>query len=229
MAPSTLRPSTLRPSTTGQNHDAKGNIKRIVVLISGSGSNLQALIDAIDLGAINAEIVAVISNKPGVYGLERAQAANIATAIVDHTLFSDRTSFEQELTKTINRYSPDLIVLAGFMRILNSEFVQPYEGIMLNIHPSLLPKYKGLNTHKRALENGDSEHGVSIHFVTAELDGGPVIAQRTVKVEDSDNEKSLQSKVQTQEHQLYPEVVAWFCSDRLKYDGGKALLDGNSL
>lgn len=200
-----------------------------MVLISGSGSNLQAVIDAIDFGAINAEIVAVISNKPDVYGLERAQAANITTALVDHSLFSDRASFEKELTKTINRYSPDLIVLAGFMRILNSEFVQPYEGIMLNIHPSLLPKYKGLNTHKRALENGDSEHGVSIHFVTAELDGGPVIAQRTVKVEDSDNEQSLQSKVQAQEHQLYPEVIAWFCNDRLKYDGGKALLDGNTL
>lgn len=199
--------------------------KRIVVLISGSGSNLQALIDAAEMGGINGDIVAVISNKPGVYGLTRAQDANIPTEVIDHTAFNSRQAFEAELSKAINHYSPDLIVLAGFMRILNSEFVQPYEGKMLNIHPSLLPKYKGLHTHRRALENGDKEHGVSVHFVTSELDGGPVIAQRIVKVENSDTEQSLQSKVQQQEHQLYPEVVAKFCNDRLEYNDGKAYLD----
>ena len=199
--------------------------KRIVVLISGSGSNLQALIDAAEMGGINGDIVAVISNKPGVYGLTRAQDANIPTEVIDHTAFDGRQAFEAELSKAINHYSPDLIILAGFMRILNSEFVQPYEGKMLNIHPSLLPKYKGLHTHRRALENGDKEHGVSVHFVTSELDGGPVIAQRIVKVENSDTEQSLQSKVQQQEHQLYPEVVAKFCNDRLEYSDGKAYLD----
>lgn len=203
------------------------NTKKIVVLISGSGSNLQALIDGIDLGAINGQIVAVISNKPEVYGLTRAKHANIPAIVVDHRRFDGRQAFEQELSQTINQYSPDLIVLAGFMRILNSDFVQPYEGIMLNIHPSLLPKYKGLQTHRRALENGDSEHGVSVHFVTAELDGGPVIAQRTVKVETSDTEQSLRAKVQQQEHQIYPEVVAQFCNDRIQYQDGNALLDGN--
>ena len=204
-------------------------MKRIVVLISGSGSNLQALIDAAEMGGINGHIVAVISNKPDVYGLTRAQNAKIPTEVVDHTAFDGRQAFEAELSKVINRYSPDLIVLAGFMRILNSEFVQPYEGKMLNIHPSLLPKYKGLHTHRRALENGDTEHGVSVHFVTSELDGGPVIAQRTVKVEKSDTEQSLQAKVQQQEHQLYPEVVARFCNDRLEYKDGKAYMDKKPL
>ncbi|MBV36676.1 MAG: phosphoribosylglycinamide formyltransferase [Rickettsiales bacterium] len=204
-------------------------MKRIVVLISGSGSNLQALIDAAEMGGINGNIVAVISNKPDVYGLTRAQNAKIPTEVVDHTAFDDRQAFEAELSKVINRYSPDLIVLAGFMRILNSEFVQPYEGKMLNIHPSLLPKYKGLHTHRRALENGDTEHGVSVHFVTSELDGGPVIAQRTVKVEKSDTEQSLQAKVQQQERQLYPEVVARFCNDRLEYKDGKAYMDKKPL
>ncbi|GAA0197806.1 phosphoribosylglycinamide formyltransferase [Kangiella japonica] len=204
-------------------------MKRIVVLISGSGSNLQALIDAAEMGGINGHIVAVISNKPDVYGLTRAQNAKIPTEVVDHTAFDGRQAFEVELSNVINRYSPDLIVLAGFMRILNSEFVQPYEGKMLNIHPSLLPKYKGLHTHRRALENGDTEHGVSVHFVTSELDGGPVIAQRTVKVEKSDTEQSLQAKVQQQEHQLYPEVVARFCNDRLEYKDGKAYMDKKPL
>lgn len=203
--------------------------KRIVVLISGSGSNLQALIDAIELGAINGQIVAVISNKPDVYGLTRASNAGIPSIVIDHRQFDGREPFEAELSKAINQFAPDLIVLAGFMRILNSEFVQPYEGKMLNIHPSLLPKYKGLQTHKRALENGDKEHGVSVHFVTAELDGGPVIAQRIVKVEDSDTEQSLQQKVQRQEHQLYPEVVARFCNERLSYQDGIAYLDDKPI
>jgi phosphoribosylglycinamide formyltransferase-1 len=203
--------------------------KRIVVLISGSGSNLQALIDATELGGINGEIVAVISNKPDVYGLTRAENAKIPALTVDHRKFDGREPFETELSKTIDEFKPDLIVLAGFMRILNSEFVQPYEGKMLNIHPSLLPKYKGLHTHRRALENGDKEHGVSVHFVTSELDGGPVIAQRTVKVEDRDTEQSLQQKVQQQEHQLYPEVVAKFCNGRLKYQDGKAYLDDQPI
>ena len=190
---------------------------------------MQALIDAIELGAINGQIVAVISNKPDVQGLARAAHANIHSIVIDHRQFDGREPFEAELSKTIDELQPDLIVLAGFMRILNSEFVQPYEGKMLNIHPSLLPKYKGLHTHRRALENGDKEHGVSVHFVTAELDGGPVIAQRTVKVEDSDTEQSLQQKVQRQEHQLYPEVVARFCNERLSYQNGKAYLDGQPI
>lgn len=201
----------------------------IVVLISGNGSNLQAIIDSVQTGAINGRISAVISNKPNVFGLERAAQANIPAIAVDHTQFADRSEFEQALTQTIDQYQPDLVVLAGFMRILSSEFVQHYLGKMLNIHPSLLPKYPGLNTHRRVLENGDKEHGTSVHFVTAELDGGPIIAQRSIHVTADDTEESLQQKIQQQEHRLYPEVVSWFCNGRLQFKDGQAWLDQDPI
>ncbi|ACV27099.1 phosphoribosylglycinamide formyltransferase [Kangiella koreensis] len=200
-------------------------MSNIVVLISGNGSNLQAIIDSVQNGAIDGCVSAVISNKPDVYGLERAEKAGIPAIAVDHSQFSSRSDFEQALIQTIDQYQPNLVVLAGFMRILSSEFVQHYLGTMLNIHPSLLPKYPGLNTHKRVLENGDKEHGTSVHFVTAELDGGPIIAQRSFHVTADDNEESLQKKIQQQEHKLYPEVVSWFCSGRLQFKDGKAWLD----
>lgn len=201
----------------------------IVVLISGNGSNLQAIIDSVQNGAINGRVSAVISNKPNVYGLERAEKASIPAVAVDHTQFASRSDFEQALIQTIDQYQPDLVVLAGFMRILSSEFVQHYLGTMLNIHPSLLPKYPGLDTHKRVLENGDKEHGTSVHFVTAELDGGPIIAQRSIHVTADDTEQTLQQKIQQQEHKLYPEVVGWFCSGRLQFKDGQAWLDQRAI
>lgn len=200
-------------------------MSNIVVLISGNGSNLQAIIDSVQNGAIDGRVAAVISNKPDVYGLERAAHANIPAIAVDHTQFASRSDFEQALIQTIDQYQPDLVVLAGFMRILSSELVQHYLGTMLNIHPSLLPKYPGLDTHKRVLENGDKEHGTSVHFVTAELDGGPIIAQRSIHVTADDTEQTLQQKIQQQEHKLYPEVVSWFCSGRLQFKDGQAWLD----
>lgn len=192
--------------------------KSIVVLISGNGSNLQALIDAQSQGLFNGDIKAVISNKPNAYGLERAEKFNIDAICIDHNNFADKFNFESQLIETINIYQPDLIVLSGFMRILSSDFVQQYLGKIVNIHPSLLPKYKGLHTHRQVLENGDTKHGTSVHFVTAELDGGPIIAQRQINVEDNDTEQTLVEKIQQQEHQLYPEVVSWFCAERLKFE-----------
>ena len=217
--------------------------KSIVVLISGNGSNLQALIDAqseglfhgaLDSGEkFSGEISAVISNKPDAYGLVRAENANIDAICVDHTKFDNKSSFEAQLIETIDIYQPDLVILSGFMRILSSDLVQHYLGKIINIHPSLLPKYKGLHTHRQVLENGDKEHGTSVHFVTAELDGGPIIAQRRIYVENGDNEQSLVEKIQQQEHQLYPQVVGWFCAERLKFkqiDGeARAILDGEIL
>lgn len=200
-------------------------MSNIVVLISGNGSNLQAIIDSVKSGAIKGQISAVISNRPSVFGLERAEKAGIPAITVDHTEFSSRTDFELALSQTIDQYQPDVLVLAGFMRILSSEFVQHYLGKMLNIHPSLLPKYPGLNTHRRVLENGDKEHGTSVHFVTAELDGGPIIAQRSIHVTADDTEETLQQKIQQQEHKLYPEVVGWLCIGRVQFKDGKAWLD----
>lgn len=200
-------------------------MSNIVVLISGNGSNLQAIIDSVKSGAIKGQISAVISNRPSAFGLERAEKAGIPAITVDHTEFSSRTDFEQALSQTIDQYQPDVLVLAGFMRILSSEFVQHYLGKMLNIHPSLLPKYPGLNTHRRVLENGDKEHGTSVHFVTAELDGGPIIAQRSIHVTADDTEETLQQQIQQQEHKLYPEVVGWLCNGRVQFKDGKAWLD----
>lgn len=203
--------------------------KRIVVLISGSGSNLQAIMDAIDAGQINGRIAAVLSNKADAYGLERAQKANIPALILKHTEFDDRESFDQAMIEKIDHYQPDLIVLAGFMRILTAEFVRHYQGRMLNIHPSLLPKYKGLHTHKRAIEAGDLYHGCTVHFVTEELDGGPLAVQGKVSIDMDDNEDSLQQKVHAVEHKIYPLAVEWICSDKLKWTPKGILIDNQPL
>jgi len=204
-------------------------MKRIVVLISGSGTNMQAIAEACNAHRIAGEVVAVISNKADVGGLEKAQAVGIETAVLSHKDFTTREAYDAELLKLIDGYQPDLVVLAGFMRILTPEFTRHYHGRMLNIHPSLLPKYKGINTHQRALDAGDTEHGVSVHFVTEELDGGPVILQATVPIFPEDTASDLQQRVHTQEHAIYPLVVNWFCTDRLRLTADGAELDGELL
>lgn len=203
--------------------------KRVVVLISGGGTNLQAIIDACKAEQIPANIVAVISNKADVYGLERAKNAGIANKVLSHQDFSSRESYDQALITEIDKFSPDLVVLAGFMRILTPTFVQHFSGKLLNIHPSLLPKYQGLNTHQRAIDAKDNEHGVSVHFVTEELDGGPVILQAKVPVFAQDNAEELANRVHEQEHRIYPLVIKWFCQERLKMHNEQAILDGKVL
>lgn len=203
--------------------------KTIVVLISGSGSNLQALIDACSNGKINGRIAAVISNRPDVKGLVRAANAGIEAITLDHKAFDGREAFDAALAERIDQFQPDLVVLAGFMRILTPSFTQHYLGKMLNIHPSLLPKYPGLHTHQRALEAGDNEHGVTVHFVTAELDGGPAVVQARVPVNDGDDANSLAKRVLEQEHVIYPQAVSWFVDGRLRLEGNRALLDGETI
>ena len=202
---------------------------RIVVLISGSGTNLQAIIDACKQTNFPAEIVGVLSNKADAYGLTRASNANIETIALSHKAFDSRESYDKAMIAEIDQLAPDLIVLAGFMRILTADFVSHYQGKLLNIHPSLLPKYQGLNTHQRAIDAGDNVHGVSVHFVTEELDGGPVILQAKVPVFPEDSADDLAKRVHEQEHRIYPLVVKWFALKRLTMNNEKAVLDGNNL
>ncbi len=201
----------------------------LVVLISGNGSNLQAIIDAIREHGLQAEVRAVISNNPDAYGLTRARNANIAAEVLDHRSFPSREAYDRELRALIDRYQPDLVVLAGFMRILTEDFVNHYHGRMLNIHPSLLPKYQGLNTHQRVLEAGDSIHGVSVHFVTPELDGGPVILQAEIPVHPGDSADDLAQRVHQQEHIIYPLVIRWFTEHRLALKGDTVQFDGQPM
>lgn len=204
-------------------------MKKIVVLVSGSGSNLQAIIDACQQHQINGQVVAVISNKAGVYALERASQANIPTHVISHHDYPSREIFDQAVATIIDTYHPDLIILAGYMRILTPDFVDHYSGKMLNIHPSLLPKYPGLHTHRRAIEAGDSEHGTTIHFVTQELDGGPIILQAKVPIFADDEEQDVIDRVLVQEHQIYPLVIKWFCDNRLKMLNDAAYLDDKRI
>ncbi|NOJ07972.1 phosphoribosylglycinamide formyltransferase [Vibrio splendidus] len=203
--------------------------KNIVVLVSGSGSNLQAILDACDSHTIDASVKAVFSNKADAFGLERAESAGVHAHSVNPKEFNSREEFDHELMVQIDAYQPDLIVLAGYMRILSSEFVRHYAGKMINIHPSLLPKYPGLHTHQRAIDAKDKEHGTSVHFVTEELDGGPVILQAKVPVFEGDDADMLASRVLTQEHCIYPMVCKWFAEDRLSMANGQAILDGKPL
>lgn len=200
---------------------------RIVALISGSGSNLQAFIDT--LHGQQADIVAVISNRADAFGLERADRAGIPSAVLDHREFADRASYDQALAALIDSHAPDLVILAGFMRILTAGFVQRYQGRLLNIHPSLLPKYTGLHTHRRALEAGDSEHGATVHFVTEELDGGPAIMQSHVPVLADDTADTLAARVRDTEHRLYPLAAMLYVSGRLRLEDGQACLDGTPI
>ena len=205
------------------------SVTKICVLISGNGSNLQAIIDEIKGGRLNAKISGVISNRPNAYGLERAKEAGIEAVCLDHTNFDTRESYDEALKAQIDAFGADCVVLAGFMRILTPEFVDSFAGKLLNIHPSLLPKYKGLNTHQRAIDNGDKEHGVSVHFVTPELDGGPVIIQSRVPVFDEDTASDLAERVQEQERRIYPLVLSWFSAGRLSMRNNKAVLDEQEL
>ncbi|GKW15947.1 phosphoribosylglycinamide formyltransferase [Pectobacterium actinidiae] len=200
-------------------------MKNIVVLISGHGSNLQALIDACKNGRLKGKIAAVFSNNAEAYGLERAQNADIPTCVLNPKDFADRAAFDAALANEIKQYEPALVILAGYMRILSPEFVAQFAGKMLNIHPSLLPKYPGLHTHRKALENGDREHGTSVHFVTDELDGGPLILQAKVPVFSDDTEESLSERVKTHEHTIYPMVINWFLNGRLVMRDNEAWLD----
>lgn len=200
---------------------------RVVVLISGNGSNLQAIVDASSTS--NYVVEAVISNKADAYGLTRAKSANIKTHVLDHKKFTSREAFDIALRKLIDPFNPDLLVLAGFMRILSSDFVQHYAGRTLNIHPSLLPKFPGTNTHQRAIDAGESEHGASVHFVTEELDGGPVIAHARIDILATDSAPELKSRVALIEHQLYPFAVDLFASGRLEMLNNKAVLDSVTL
>ncbi|MEG8233131.1 phosphoribosylglycinamide formyltransferase [Pseudomonas orientalis] len=201
----------------------------VVVLLSGTGSNLQALIDSTLTGDSPVRIAAVISNRSDAYGLQRARDAGIQTCSLDHKAFEGREAFDQALIELIDAFDPKLVVLAGFMRILSADFVRHYEGRLLNIHPSLLPRYKGMHTHQRALDAGDSEHGCTVHFVTEELDGGPLVVQAVVPVESGDSAQTLAQRVHTQEHRIYPLAVRWFVEGRLILGEQGALLDGQLL
>ncbi len=204
-------------------------MKRILVLISGNGSNLQTLLDHCASGKIAGDVVGVISNRADAYGLVRAREAGVATAILAQQQFASRAEYDAALLALMADYQADLVVLAGFMRILSADLVRHFDGRMINIHPSLLPKYQGLHTHQRAIEAGDSEHGASVHFVTEELDGGPVILQARVPIFEGDSADEVAARVQAQEHSIYPLVVQWFCEGRLKMQEGAALLDGVEL
>jgi phosphoribosylglycinamide formyltransferase-1 len=198
----------------------------IVILISGGGSNLQSFIDACNRGVLDGRIAAVISNKANVKGLERAKIANIPSFIVDHNTFPTRDAFDLELATVVNMFKPDLVILAGFMRILTASFVNQYVGRMINIHPSVLPAYPGLNTHQRAIDAKDTIAGATVHFVTPELDGGPPVLQATVPIEKQDTAELLGARVLNVEHKIYPIVAQWFCQGRLTLRHNKVFHDG---
>jgi len=201
----------------------------LVVLISDGGSNLQAIIDAIKNRQLDAEIKTVISNNVSAAGLDRAALADIDTHVVDHKQFPDRQTFDRALINIIDPLKPELIVLAGFMRILSDDFIDHYVDRLTNIHPSLLPKYKGLNTHQLAINNHDAVHGASVHYVSHELDSGPVVIQAEVPVLDSDDKNTLASRVLEQEHKIYPMMIQMVADGRLSFDGKQLNLDKKPL
>ncbi|WP_336503408.1 phosphoribosylglycinamide formyltransferase [Acinetobacter junii] len=198
---------------------------RIAVLVSGNGSNLQALIDA----NLSGQIIGVLSNKADAYALERAKKANIATAVVSHKDFPNRESFDEAMHQLLLEWQIDLVILAGFMRILTPSFVSQWQGKMLNIHPSLLPYYKGVNTHQRVLNTGDRFHGCTVHFVTAELDAGQSIAQSAIEVRLNDTVETLAQRVHKLEHFIYPQVAEWLCNGQLTWRDGQAFFNQKPL
>ena len=200
-------------------------MKTIVILISGRGSNMESLLEGVVSESLPVRLAAVISNSPEAKGLETAAEKGVATLSVDHRQFDSREAFDTALAAKIDAFSPDLVVLAGFMRILTDNFVQHYAGRLINIHPSLLPSFPGLNTHRRALAEGVRIHGCTVHFVTPALDHGPIIVQAAVPVEDSDDESSLAARVLVQEHRIYPLAVRWFAEGRLRIADGRVVLD----
>ncbi|MGO8828365.1 MAG: phosphoribosylglycinamide formyltransferase [Steroidobacteraceae bacterium] len=201
----------------------------IVVLISGRGSNMRALVERSREPAMGYEVSAVLSDNPAANGLALARDLGVTARALAPAAASDRAAYELELAAAIDEHAPSLITLAGFMRILSAQFVARYAGRMLNIHPSLLPKFPGLHTHRRALEAHEAQHGATVHFVTEQLDGGPPVIQAQVKVEPDDDEDSLAARVQSQEHRIYPLAVHWYCTGRLRYAQGRAWLDGAPL
>jgi len=198
---------------------------RIVVLLSGSGTTLQSMIDA----KLTADIVAVISNNKNAFGLERAKETNIPTQVLEHERFESREKFDANLQQLIDQYKPDLVVLAGFMRILSNPFVSHYAGRLINIHPSLLPKYKGMHTHQRVMDDAEPLHGSSVHFVNSELDGGPVLLQARLPVLPTDSVESLELRIKTKEHLIYPTAISWFAEGRIKLINNEIYMDGQKM
>ena len=199
-------------------------MKAIVILISGRGSNMASLIKAVADGSLPVRIAAVLSNRPDAEGLKTAAAAGIATRVVDHRSFASREDFDSALAAAIDGFAPDLVVLAGFMRILSDGFVSHFAGRLINIHPSLLPSFPGLHTHQRALDEGVRVHGCTVHFVTPALDHGPIIVQAAVPVLDGDDAARLAARVLAQEHRIYPLAVRWFAEGRLQLCAGRVVL-----
>jgi phosphoribosylglycinamide formyltransferase-1 len=202
---------------------------RVAILISGRGSNMAAIARACAAGNIDAEVVAVIADQAGAPGIALAETMGLPTRIIPASHYPDRDAFEAALEEALRASRAQLVALAGFMRILSAAFVQRYQGRMLNIHPSLLPNYRGLNTHRRVLAAGDAEHGVSVHFVSAELDAGPIICQARLPVRPEDTEESLTARIHTLEHRIYPGVIGLIAAGRLRLEGGSILLDGEPL
>lgn len=213
---------------TDMPQDNESQLTRAVVLLSGSGSNLQAFIDQINCGQLPIQICLVISNRTDAFGLERAARAGIKTSAIDHRGFDSRLEFDRALIDEIDAVKPNIVILAGFMRILTEDFVNHYHNRLLNIHPSLLPKYPGTNTHQRALDSGDQWHGASIHFVVPEVDAGPIVLQGRLGISANDTCHSLQQRIHKIEHQLYPLAVKWFAENRLTINIDGVLLDGET-
>ena len=202
---------------------------KVAILISGSGTNLQSFIDQVDDLQLNCDISVVFSNCEDAYGLVRAKKAGIATAALSHKRFSDREDFDKAVAKILDEHAPDLIILAGFMRILSAWFVRRYEGKILNIHPALLPLYPGLHTHERVLDAGDSHHGSTVHFVTEELDGGPRILAGRIKVLTNESPEELRARVQAVEHRIYPQAAQLFAEGQVSYRNGEVWMNGNIM
>jgi len=203
-------------------------MKKIVVLISGGGSNLEAIAKACQTGNIPATIELVISNQPNVKGLERAKKFHLMSKVIEHQNFNSREEFDQALLEQILAIDPDLVVLAGFMRILSNSFTETLSGKLINIHPSLLPDYPGLNTHKQAIENGDLMHGISVHYVNSELDGGPIITQGALKIDPSQSEAKLINRIHKIEHALYPKVIADIAKGYITLNGDQVKFESES-
>ncbi len=201
----------------------------LVVLISGGGSNLQAIIDAVNSKQLDAEITAVISNQVTAKGLDRASKENITTHVIDHKIYPTREGFDQAMMQVIDELNPNMVILAGFMRILSQPFIEHYQHRLINIHPSLLPKYKGLNTHQQAIKNKDKIHGASVHYVGHELDSGPVVIQAEIPVEDSDTAQTLAARVLTEEHKIYPLAIKMHLENRIHFDNNQIQLDKQPL
>jgi len=199
---------------------------KTAILISGSGSNLQAFIDAIKENNLNLDITIVLSNNPNAYGLKRAKSAGIKTICIQHSKFENRESFDKAVIKELENYKPDLLILAGFMRILSPIFIRKYSGKILNIHPSLLPKYPGLNTHQRALDAGEKWHGSTVHFVTTDLDCGPRILQGRITINPNETSEELKERVQKVEHYIYPLAAKWVASEKAIFKNGECWIDG---